>query len=97
MKDVSGQYAKTNFHPMKILLLRYRSAPEHYPISQELFRKRNLNYELRHPQQLPIPKVINVYDMSESIACSGAKVWHMLPNKLKNISSRSIFKNAIKE
>ena len=35
--------------------------------------------------------------MSESSACSGANVKHMLPNKLKNISSRSILKNAIKE
>ena len=58
------------------------------PISKELFHKKTL--ELRHPSQLTIPRI-------ESIAYLGPKIRNMVPSELKEISSISSFKKAIKE
>lgn len=74
------------------LLVRDRSASEHYPILEELFNKRNLKYEQRHPSQFTIPKVINIYNVPESLACLGAKIWNMVPSELKNILSKVLSK-----
>ena len=41
---------------------------------KELFNRRTLNYELRHPSQFTIPLVECVYNGFESIACLGAKI-----------------------
>ena len=65
------------------------------PIFKELFHKRTL--ELRHPSQLTIPRIESVYNGSESIAYLGPKIRNMVPSELKEISSISSFKKAIKE
>ena len=41
------------------------------PIFKELFNKRTLTYELRHPLQFTIPRIESVYNGSGSIACLG--------------------------
>ena len=67
------------------------------PIFKELFHKRTLNYELRHPSQFTIPRIESVYNGSESVAYLGPKIWNMVPSELKEMSSISSFKKAIKE
>ena len=67
------------------------------PILKELFNKRTLNYELRHPSQFTMPRVESVYNGSESIACLGPKIWSKVPSELKEMSSISSFKKAIKK
>ena len=66
-------------------------------IFKELFTKRTLNYELRHPSQFTIPRVESVYNGSKRITCIGLKIWNMIPSELKEMSSISSFKKAIKE
>ena len=66
-------------------------------IFKELFNKRTLNYELRHPRQLRIPRVESVYNGSESIVCLGPKIWNMVSSELEEMSSIIFFKKAIKE
>ena len=58
---------------------------------------RRLNYELRHPSQFTIPRIESVYNGSESVAYLGPKIWNMVPSELKEMSSISSFKKAIKE
>ena len=79
------------------LWVKYRSASKIFPVFQEPFNKKNLNYKLWHPSKFTIPKAINVYNMCDSITCLGAEIWNMIPTELKKISSVSTFKNAIKE
>ena len=67
------------------------------PIFNNLFEKRTLNYELRHPSQFTIPNVRSVFNGCNSIAFLGPKIWHMVPSDLKDIPSLSAFKKAIKE
>ena len=67
------------------------------PISKELFNKRTLNYELRHPSQFTIPRIESVYNGYETIAYLGPKIWNMVSSELKEMSSISYFKKAIKE
>ena len=66
-------------------------------IFKELFTKRILNYELRHPSQFTILRVESVYNGSKRITCIGLKIWNMIPSELKEMSSISSFKKAIKE
>ena len=67
------------------------------PIFKELFNKRTLTYELRHPLQFTIPRVESVYNGSDSIAYLGPKIWDMVRGELREMSSKSSFKKAIKE
>ena len=53
------------------------------PIFKELFSKRTVNYELRHPSQFTIRKVESVYNGSKSIAYLSPKIWNMVPSELK--------------
>ena len=50
------------------------------PIFKELFHKRTLNYELRHPSQFTSPRIESVYNGSESIASLGLKfgIWYQV-------------------
>ena len=67
------------------------------PIFKELFHKRTLNYELGHPSQFTIPRIESTYNGSKGIAYLGPKIWNMVPSELKEMSSISSFKKAIKE
>ena len=67
------------------------------PIFKEPFHKRTLNYELRHSSKFTISRIESVYNGSESIAYLGTKIWNMVPSELKEMSSISYFKKAIKE
>ena len=67
------------------------------PIFKELFHKRTLNYELGHPSQFTIPRIESAYNGSKGIAYLGPKIWNMVPSELKEMSSISSFKKAIKE
>ena len=62
------------------------------PIFKELFRKRTLNYKLRHPSQFTIPRIKSVYNGSESIVYLRPKIWNMVPSELKKILSFSFLK-----
>ena len=48
-------------------------------IFKELFNKRTLKHELRHPSQFTIPRIEIVYNGSESIDYLGPKIWNMVP------------------
>ena len=62
-------------------------------IVTELFEQRNeQHYDLRKNSQLAIPPVRTVYHESESISFLGPKIWNILPDRLKNVSSIEAFK-----
>ena len=67
------------------------------PISKERFNKRTLSYELGHPSQFTIPRIESVYNGYESIAYLRPKTGNMVSSELKDMSSISYFKKAIKE
>ena len=67
------------------------------PIFKETFNKTTLNNKLQHLSQFTIPRVASVYNGFESVAFLGPKIRNMVPSKLKEISSMSCFKQAIKE
>ena len=65
-------------------------------IFKEIFHKRTLNYELGHPSEFTIQRIESVCNGSESIAYLGPKIWNMVSSELKEMSSISSFKKAIK-
>ena len=93
-KSVSAQVRNLQILVMEMFKVYGDLSP---PIFKEPFHKRTLNYELRHPSKFTISRIESVYNGSESIAYLGTKIWNMVPSELKEMSSISYFKKAIKE
>ena len=66
------------------------------PFMKEIFMKRNINYSLRRGGDAQLPKVRTKYFGVESIAYLGNKLWHILPQEIKQSNSLSIFKKQIR-
>ena len=62
-------------------------------LMQELFYVRQTHYKLRNPHHFAIPSINSVYHGFESISNLGPRIWNLVPNRLKELSSISSFKN----
>ena len=66
-------------------------------IVRELFHERNNNYNLRQFSEFAIPNVKSVHHGSESISVLGPKIWNLVPNEFRELTSLTAFKKAIKK
>ena len=61
----------------------------------ELFKFKNVDYNLRNNTSLKIGNLKTVYYGTESLTNLGTKIWNLLPNKYKEVKSLSTFKSRI--
>ena len=62
------------------------------PFMKDIFAERNTGYNLRHGNDLQLPKVHTTTYGIETISCLGTRLWSTLPNIIKQASTLSIFK-----
>ena len=67
------------------------------PIISELFRGRDISYNLRSNSNFAVPNVKPVFHGSESITYLGPKIWDIVPFQLKELTSLNAFKKVIKK
>ena len=67
------------------------------PILSELFRRRDINYNLRSSSNFVVLNVKSVFHGSESISYLGPKIWDFVPLELKELTSLNAFKKGIKK
>ena len=67
------------------------------PIFSELFRGRDICYNLRSNSSFVVPHVKSVFHGSESISYLGPKIWDIVPLELKKLTSLNAFKKGIKK
>ena len=67
------------------------------PIFSELFRGRDICYNLRSNSNFAVPNVKSVFHGSESISYLGPKIWDIVPLELKELTSLNAFKKGIKK
>ena len=65
-------------------------------LMQGLFCVTQNHYNLRNPHHFAIPSVNSIYHDSESISNLGHRIWNLVPDRLKEFTSISSFKNEIK-
>ena len=53
------------------------------PISSEILRRRDINYNLRINSDVEMPNVRCLFHGSESISYLGLKIWDIVPIELK--------------
>ena len=75
-------------------ILRVIVAPT---IFRKFFSKRSVQYNLRHASEFSVPNVKSTFHGTESLSYLGPKIWDLLPKELKEPSSLSAFKKAIKK
>ena len=66
-------------------------------IFSEIFSKRSVQYNLCHTSEFPVKNVKGTIHGTESLSYLGPKICDLVPEKLKELSSLSAFKMAIKE
>ena len=66
-------------------------------IFSELFRVRDICYNLRSNSNFAVPHVKSVFHGSESISYLGPKIWDIVPLELKELTSLNAFKKGIKK
>ena len=59
------------------------------PIISEVFRRRDISYNLRSNSNFAVPNVKSVFHGSKSITYLGPKIWDIVPLQLKE----KVFKN----
>ena len=62
----------------------------------EIFLKRSVTYNLRNANTFLLPMVHTVNYGTESVRYKGQRIWHSLPQEIKDSSSVQQFKNKIK-
>ena len=67
------------------------------PIVSEIFRKREVRYNLRNPSQFCRSAVHSVFHGKESISYLGPKIWDLVPTELKELTTVAAFKREIKK
>ena len=65
------------------------------PIFSELFRRRDICYNLQ--SYFAVPNVKSVFHGRESISYLGPKTWDIVPVELKQLTSLNAFKKDIKK
>ena len=63
----------------------------------ELFRRRDICYNLRSNSNFAVPNVKSVFHGSKSISYLGQKIWDIVPLDLKQLTSLNAFKKGIKK
>ena len=66
-------------------------------ILSEIFSKRSVQYNLRHASDFSAPNVKSTFHGTESLSYVGSKIWDLVSKELKELSSLSAFKKAIKK
>ena len=66
------------------------------PIFSELFRGRDICYNLRSNSNFAVTHVKFIFHRSESISYLGPKIWDIVPLELKELTSLNAFKKVIK-
>ena len=66
-------------------------------IFSEIFSERNVQYNLRYASEFSVPNVKSTFHGKESFSYLGPKIWDLVPKELKELSSLSAFKKAIKK
>ena len=66
-------------------------------IFSEIFSKRSVEYNLRHASEFSVPNLKSTFHGTESLSYLGSKIWDLVPKELKELSSLSAFKKAIKK
>ena len=54
-----------------------------------------MNYSLRHGNDVQVPKVRTTSFGIETIAYLGSRLWHLLPQEIKQSNTLPIFKNQL--
>ena len=67
------------------------------PIISELFRRRDISYNLRSNSNFAVPNVKSVFHGSKSITYLGPKIWDIIPLQLKELTSLNAFQKGIKK
>ena len=62
----------------------------------EVFPQRNIIYNLRNANTFSLPMIHTVNHGTETIRYRGQRIWHSLPQEIKNSKSVEQFKNSIK-
>ena len=65
-------------------------------IFSELFRWRDISYNLRSNSNFLVPNVKSVFHGSESISYIGPKIWDIVPLELKELTCLNAFKKVLK-
>ena len=66
------------------------------PIFNELFRQRDISYNLQSNPNFAATNVKSVIHGSESISYLGSKIWDIVPLKLEVLTSLNAFKKVLK-
>ena len=67
------------------------------PIFSELFRRRDISYNLRSLSSFAVPNEKSVFDRNDSISYLGSKIWDIIPLELKQLTGLNAFKKGIKK
>ena len=65
-------------------------------IFSELFRWRDISYNLRSNSNFLVPNVKFLFHGSDSISYIGPKIWDIVPLELKELTCLSAFKKVLK-
>ena len=65
-------------------------------IFSELFRWRDISYNLRSNSNFLLPNVKSVFHGSDSISYIGPNIWDVVPLELKELTCLSAFKKVLK-
>ena len=65
-------------------------------IFSELFRWRDISYNLRSNSNFLVPNVKSLFHGSDSISYIGPKIWDVVPLELKELTCLSAFKKVLK-
>ena len=66
-------------------------------IVSELFSFSNVNYSLRSGSQFHQPSANTLWNGQETVSYLRSKIWNMVPEEMKQISSLFAFKREIKQ
>ena len=63
---------------------------------KEIFRQRSAAYNLRNANTFTVPIIHTAKYGTETVRCRGQRIWHSLPQEVKDANSVQQFKNKIK-
>ena len=66
-------------------------------IFSEIFSKWSVQYNLHHTSEFSVSNVKITFIVTQSLSYLGPKIWDLVPKELKELSSLSAFKKAIKK
>ena len=95
-KDNSMTIHDRNLQKLAIQMYKVKHKLCPLPV-QELFKKKEFEYNLRNQGSWELPKVRTINYGTETIRTKGPKIWELLPNEIKNSKSLCEFKNKVKK